>query len=788
MTNYLQTTVRAVILTLILGAVNSPAATNFVWTGGSDSWQSTTAWDPAGLFPGVNDNAIFTNAATYTVTLNADVTVQSNFFSNASGTLATVTLDLNGNTLNVLYSGTKPGAFNVGDQPGSTSIVYLASSTASGKGLVVPTRIVVGRYGIGTLFVTNGNVSVGVTILGNAEGSGGTLVLSGPNTIYSNTLQCAVGNNSNAIACSLVISNSAVMNVASTFRVGSGASQGGSCSNTLLLDTGARLSTGSDVTIGNNGTLLALAGSYNNSATIQGGAVWNNGNHSFVVGFAAGGGGATGNVLAVGAGGIVSNVALLTITAGNTLDMQGGLLQAGTISCAGTVQGYGTVLTRNTGTTINNGGALRPLNCLGQLTFSNTLTVASGAATTVQLGTNSTATVVLGKLILGGTLNITDGGGFTNGTYTLFTCTGTLTYNGLTIGSTPSSGFSYTIDTSTAGLVKLNVTTFEPPPVASFTASPTNGPTAPLDVTFTDTSTGTITNRFWDFGDGATSNTTETILTHTYASVDSYDVRLAVSGPGGSNTLSRPHYITVGNPPPVIEGGLTVTNAALQVGNVAVVVAGDTNVFSVGATDPAGNPLSYQWYFGDDTTNDWSSSSTVEHAYDTNCGPYAASVTISNGEAAVTSNFTVVVACQLNISKPQLKLNFAKPNADGAKVAGAFVLPAGYSFSNRLATVSIGGAQVSFALNGKGVGVTGYNKFAAPKYNATTGLWTFKATLKNGSWQTPWADYGMTNSTTAKPGALVADLPVILLVDTEAFMGTTNLHYTATLNKSGTAK
>ena len=54
-------------------------------------------------------------------------------------------------------------------------------------------------------------------------------------------------------------------------------------------------------------------------------------------------------------------------------------------------------------------------------------------------------------------------------------------------------------------------------PVASFSASPTNG-AVPLAVTFTDTSTGTITNRFWTFGDGATTNTTATSLSHTYAS------------------------------------------------------------------------------------------------------------------------------------------------------------------------------------------------------------------------------------------------------------------------------
>ena len=41
-------------------------------------------------------------------------------------------------------------------------------------------------------------------------------------------------------------------------------------------------------------------------------------------------------------------------------------------------------------------------------------------------------------------------------------------------------------------------------PTASFTASPTSG-TAPLNVQFTDTSTGAPTSWAWDFGDGGTS-------------------------------------------------------------------------------------------------------------------------------------------------------------------------------------------------------------------------------------------------------------------------------------------
>jgi pectate lyase len=350
--------------------------------------------------------------------------------------------------------------------------------------------------------------------------------------------------------------------------------------------------------------------------------------------------------------------------------------------------------------------------------------------------------------------------------------------------------YSYTMDETNvvAGIVTNNAGAGRLP-VAGFTASPTIG-TAPLAVTFTDSSTGIITDRFWSFGDGTTTNTIVTSLTHTYTNFASFGVSLTVSGPAGTNTLNRIGYITVTNAlPPVITAGLTVTNAPLQVGSVAVVVAGDTNVFSVVATNLEPGTLSYQWSFGDGVTNAWSSSGTAEHAYSTtNCGPYVASVTVSNGQASISSNFTVTVACQLNITKLQPKLNFAKTNADRCTVRGAFDLPAGYSFSNKLATLDIGGAEVSFTLDSKGRGRNGLSTFSKPTYNRKTSLWTLNATLKNGSWRTPWAAYSMINSNIPKPGALVTNMPVIFLLDTEAFMGTTNLHYTAKQGKSGTAK
>jgi len=78
------------------------------------------------------------------------------------------------------------------------------------------------------------------------------------------------------------------------------------------------------------------------------------------------------------------------------------------------------------------------------------------------------------------------------------------------------------------------------PPEAAFSASPTSG-VIPLEVSFTDKSTGTIDTWSWDFGDGATS--TEQNPTHTYRVYGNYTVTLTVSGSKGSDTETKVNYI-----------------------------------------------------------------------------------------------------------------------------------------------------------------------------------------------------------------------------------------------------
>ena len=87
-----------------------------------------------------------------------------------------------------------------------------------------------------------------------------------------------------------------------------------------------------------------------------------------------------------------------------------------------------------------------------------------------------------------------------------------------------------------------------PAPVADFTAKPRSGD-GPLVVQFTDTSTGHVSSRLWDFGDGTTSTEQNPIHTYTYRDIPDYTVSLTVTGLGGTDTEIKKKYIHLNTPP-----------------------------------------------------------------------------------------------------------------------------------------------------------------------------------------------------------------------------------------------
>jgi len=79
---------------------------------------------------------------------------------------------------------------------------------------------------------------------------------------------------------------------------------------------------------------------------------------------------------------------------------------------------------------------------------------------------------------------------------------------------------------------------------ADFTAQPRFG-LPPLDVQFTDLSSGEILTRSWDFGDEKLTSTSSLLFTHTYSNLGYYTVTLTVQNAYESDTLIQSQYLHV---------------------------------------------------------------------------------------------------------------------------------------------------------------------------------------------------------------------------------------------------
>ena len=169
----------------------------------------------------------------------------------------------------------------------------------------------------------------------------------------------------------------------------------------------------------------------------------------------------------------------------------------------------------------------------------------------------------------------------------------------------------------------------EDAPVAAFTADPTSG-TAPLPVQFTDGSTGTITSRTWDFGDGFTSYDQNPV--HTYVDPGTYSVNLTVTGPGGSDSEVKTGYITIPVQPVPPGAGFTADPTD------------GTAPLPVQFTDEStGTISSWTWNFGDGFT---SHDQNPSHTY-TVPGTYTVNLTVTGpggSDSEVKTGYITVTA------------------------------------------------------------------------------------------------------------------------------------------------
>jgi PKD repeat protein len=152
-------------------------------------------------------------------------------------------------------------------------------------------------------------------------------------------------------------------------------------------------------------------------------------------------------------------------------------------------------------------------------------------------------------------------------------------------------------------------------PVSNFTSSITSGK-APLNVKFTDTSTGISTGWIWEFGDGSKSFVQNP--THKYSKAGTYTVNLTVKNAAGRNTVTKTEHIKVtAKPAANFTSSVTSGKAPL-------------NVKFTGTS--TGTPATWKWDFGDGIT---STQQNPKHKY-SKAGTYTVSLTVKNAAGSNT--------------------------------------------------------------------------------------------------------------------------------------------------------
>ena len=132
-----------------------------------------------------------------------------------------------------------------------------------------------------------------------------------------------------------------------------------------------------------------------------------------------------------------------------------------------------------------------------------------------------------------------------------------------------------------------------PAPVASFTANPLSGH-APLTVNFVSTSSD-ATAWLWDFDNDGTDDATGASVSHQYTNPATYSVRLTVTGPGGTDSITKTDYITVTHGPPDAAFEATTTSGTpdlrVQFINNSVRYTQSTWDFGDGGSSTEENPI-----------------------------------------------------------------------------------------------------------------------------------------------------------------------------------------------------
>ncbi len=236
------------------------------------------------------------------------------------------------------------------------------------------------------------------------------------------------------------------------------------------------------------------------------------------------------------------------------------------------------------------------------------------------------------------------------------------------------------------GAAALVVQIVVDPPVASplaLIAADTTSGDAPLQVNFSNQSTGQVDSYQWDFQGDGDIDSNEVSLSYVFASPGIYNVMLSVIGSGGASQASIEIVVTEAILPPV--AGFTTSVNDL------------TAVF---LSTASGESLTYYWDFGDGNT---SNEENPTHVYGV-AGSYIVVQQVSNPAGSISHSVEVaVVALPIETPAPTGRIAFVSDrdgnneiylmNSDGADALNLTNNPA----NDRHPSWSPDGRQLAFA-------------------------------------------------------------------------------------------
>ena len=746
--------------TVVVGSDATSGTSTIPASGAGGTWMATRIIGVSGtlVFGAVTTGTTATATLTITNAGNSILTVRgitypAGFKGTFSGPIAA------GSAANITVTFTSRALISYGGIVMVTSDATSGTSTiaATGSGTVTPTRII----GL------SGNLAFGSVSVGTASTAILTITNAGKSTLTVSSISCSAGFTSafsgpiaagGAQGVKVTFMPAALSNYSGAVTVSSDATSGtstiavsgtGTAAVTRIIGLSGNLVFGTVTTGTTAAATLMLTNAGNSTLMVN--------SINYPAGFS---GIFSGPIAADSATNITVTFIPITMT-----NYSGTVM----VNCDAT-SGTNTIATSGIG---GNWVVTRIIGLSGNLAFGAVTTGTTVTATlTITNAGNSTLTINSITYPAGftGALSGTIAAGSVQSLTVTFAPTALSNYNGtVAVSSDATCGFS-TIAVSGAGATTAPIFV-QANPVIGGTVSGSGTYTVGVNAQISATA-----NTYWRFSGWSDGNT---------------NAMRSITVTSGSTTYTAnftsmlPSIIT----PPVI------TNSLLVVSNQFVVVAGDTNVFNVGAIDPVDNRLlRYQWVFGDGGTSVWSTTAVVAHIYPTNdCGHYIASVTVSNAQFAISSNIAVSAACQLMLTKLQIRVNLIKVNADSVILTAKLGLP-GITNVIQLTgvplVIDVGGAQASFTLakTGRGVSANGACVLAYTKpTKQLVGYWTATIALSKENWHSSWAKYGLDTATHKSPGVKVT-LPAALLIGNEAFAAEPQLHYTVTLQKTGTAQ